>query len=113
MNNTEIKIEVTRKPSKSKGWARYSAVADGVSIVPTVTRRNDWVDTSSVGEVSEGSEIELTCEIMNNVGKSARQEIVSQTYALIADPTATCEIDYQGGLAQGIRLTITGARLAE
>lgn len=109
-SKTAVQFDLLDKPSNSKGWGRYSAWVDGVAIVTSRTG-NEWVSASHGGECAEGATIILKCQTMNRK-KRGGEETATEEFRLIAAAGETCEIESRP-MAQGIRLRVTGARLAE
>lgn len=107
-----VKFQLLDTPSRSKGWGRYSVSQSDRKVIESTTG-NHWVSSSKEGAAEAGSIIELTAQVMLRVGKgyTAREEIKSQIIRLIVEDGATHEIYFRPG-SQGIRIGITGARLA-
>lgn len=101
-----IQFDLVNKPSNSKGWARFSATADGRPVIMSRTG-NQYVSASHAGEAEPGARIALTIQTMlrHGKGRTAREEIDTDKLALIAEPGATSE--YRD---QYVHIAITGAR---
>jgi hypothetical protein len=106
-----VQFNLLKTPSNSKGWARYKASVDGAKLIASRTG-NEFVSASHAGETAEGVLITLTTDMMLRVGKgrTARETRQGDTYRLIADPAAKCEI---GNCVSHLHIVIEGARLAE
>lgn len=102
-----VAIQITEKPSNSKGWARYSVLEGERRVIESKTG-NQWVSANHAGEVADGTEITLTTEVMLRVG--GKPQVRAKSFSLIADTAATCKIEYIPG-SQGVRLMVSGARL--
>lgn len=109
---SEVKFHIMDKPSNSKGWGRYSVNQDGRKIIQSNTG-NEWVSSDKAGNAEVGTQIALKTQVMLRVGKNARarEEISTETFALIVEDGASCEIHFRPG-SQGLKLAVTGARLA-
>ena len=107
----QVRFELVDKPSSSKGWGRYSAKSGDAFVVRSRTG-NEWVSAShDTGDMEPGAEITLTCQTMNKVGKFKKESVATETFALVVEPGAECEIESRP-LAQGMRIRCIGARLA-
>jgi hypothetical protein len=107
---TQVQLQLIDKPSNSKGWGRYS-VRSGDAYVVRSRTGNEWVSAShDTGDLDPGAEFILTCQIMNKVGKFKKEQIATETFHLIVEPGAECEIESRP-MAQGMRIKVIGARL--
>jgi hypothetical protein len=107
----QVRFELLDKPSSSKGWGRYSAKSGDAFVVRSRTG-NEWVSASHDSEeLAVGDAITLSCQTMNKVGKFRKEQIATETFHLVVEPGAECEIESRP-MAQGMRLKVTGARLA-
>ncbi len=118
-----IQFAPINEPSSSKGWNRYQVSVDGRRVVESATG-NAWVSSAKAGEVEDGATLILTVQTMRRVGKSrtARENVETEKYTLIADSTATCTPGSREATSGingvmstymvGGYVTVTGARLA-
>jgi hypothetical protein len=107
----QVRFELLDKPSSSKGWGRFS-VKSGDAFVVRSRTGNEWVSASHDSEeLADGSAIVVSCQTMNKVGKFKRDSVATESFALIVEPGAECEIESRP-MAQGMRIKVTGARLA-
>jgi hypothetical protein len=107
----QVRFELADKPSSSKGWGRFS-VKSGDAFVVRSRTGNEWVSASHDSEeLAVGDAITLSCQTMNKVGKFKKEQIATESFTLIVEPGAECEIESRP-LAQGMRIKVTGARLA-
>jgi hypothetical protein len=107
-----VSIKISSKPSSSKGWGRYALALSSCQAIVTSSSGNEWVSAPHAGEAAEGAELALKIQVMLKIGKTKRQEITTETHALVAAEGESCEVDLTPG-SQGLRLSITGARLVE
>lgn len=107
-----VKFSILDTPSNSKGWARYAVGQDGRKVIESNTG-NEWVSSDKSGDAEQGSTITLRSQVMLRVGKgrTAREEIDTETFTLVIENGAECEIEHKPG-SQGMRIAISGARLA-
>ena len=103
----EVRFSISHNISASKGWGRYKASAEGVTLVQSATN-NAWVSATHSGQANEGAIIHVTLQTMERVGKRREERIDSYDYHLVADRGASATIGHWNGL----EVIVEGARLA-
>jgi hypothetical protein len=108
---SQVQFQLIDKPSSSKGWGRFAAKS-GDAIVLRSRTGNEWVSAShDSDDLEQGAAVKLTCQTMNKVGKFKKEQIETETFDLVVEDGAECEIESRP-MAQGMRLKVVGARLA-
>jgi hypothetical protein len=108
----EVAFRLLKTPSNSKGWARMAADAGARRLIESRTG-NEWVSADHSGSAAPGEEIVLRVQesLAHGKGRTARQEVKTYTYRLVAEDGAACQIgetwrDYTV-------IAVTGARMIE
>ena len=106
----EVAFRLLKTPSNSKGWARMAADAGARRLIESRTG-NEWVSADHSGSAAPGEEIVLRVQesLAHGKGRTARQEVKTYTYRLVAEDGAACQIgetwrDYTV-------IAVTGARM--
>jgi hypothetical protein len=116
MTEQIVTFTIESTPSRSKGWARFTARVNGASVLATKSGTEYGSgregDTRVTVPLAAGAVITLQCQValMVGTGHRRRQERYSETYRLVVGEGETADVEYRPG-SQGLRLSVSGARL--